>query len=97
MTTILSNRNKVKKPVVVKAEDERKVESILLQEWWKFIQQGTSRKHISIRRSEMYMGKLLHAKVIDKKLILCKSPEETTDTNSASSISAEAEMEHVEA
>ena len=78
-------------------KDERKVESILLQERWKLIQQGTSRKHISIRRSEMYVGKLLHAKVIDQKPILCRSPEETTDTNSASSTSSEAEMEHAEA
>jgi len=100
VTTILSNRNKIKRPVVIKADvtkDERKVESILLQERWKLIQQGTSRKHITIWRSEIYVGKLLHAKVIDQKLVLYRSPEEITDTNSASSTSAEAEMEHAEA
>jgi len=35
VTTVLSNRNKVKKPIIIKAnmsKDERKVESILLQE-----------------------------------------------------------------
>jgi len=58
------------------------VESVLLQECWKLIQQGTSRKHITIRRSEIYVGKLLHAKVIDQKLVLYRSPEETTDINS---------------
>jgi len=100
VTTILSNRNKAKKPVVIKADmtkDERKVESIPLQECWKLIQQGTNCKHITIRRSEIYVGKLLHAKVINQKLVLCRSPEETTDTNTASSTSAEAEMEHAEA
>jgi len=75
-------------------KDERKVESILLQKRWKLIQQATSRKHITIRRSEIYVGKLLYAKVIDQKLVLYRSPEETTDTNSASSTSTEAEMEH---
>ena len=55
-------------------KDERKVESILLQERWKLIQQGTSRKHISKRRSEIYVGKLLHAKVIDQSLY-CVDPQ----------------------
>ena len=77
-------------------KDEKKVESILLQECWKLIQKGTSRKHITIRRSEIYVDKLLHAKVIDQKLVLHRSPEETTDTNLASSTSAQAEMEHAE-
>lgn len=51
-TTILSNRNKVKEPVVIKAninKDERKVESILLQVSWKLIQQSTSHKHNTYR------------------------------------------------
>jgi len=78
-------------------KDERKVESMLLQECWKLIQQGTSCKHITIRRTEIYVRKLLHAKVIDQKLVLYRSPEETTDTDSAPSTSAEAEMEHAEA
>ena len=49
VTTILSNRNKIERPMVIKADmskEERKVESLLLQEHWKLIQQGTSHKHI---------------------------------------------------
>jgi len=50
-------------------KDEKKVESILLQECWKLIQKGTSHKHITIWRSEIYVDKLLRAKVIDQKLV----------------------------
>ena len=78
-------------------KDERKVESMLLQERWKLIQQGTSRKHISIRRSEMFVNKLLYAKVTNQKLVLYRSPPNTSDGNSGSFTSAEAEMEHGEA
>ena len=90
-TTTLSNRNKVKKPVVIKADttkDERKVESMLLQEHWKLIQQGTSHKHITIRRSEMFVNKLLYVKVTDQKLVLYRSPPNTSDSNSVSFTSA---------
>ena len=99
VTTILSNRNKINSPIVIKADmskEERMVESLLLQERWKLIQQGTSRKHITIRRSEMYVGKLLHAKVTNLKLVLCKSPANTTNANPASSTSMEMEMEHAD-
>jgi len=68
VTTVLSNKNKVKKPIIIiikadMSKDERKVESVLLQEHWKLIQQSTNRKHISIRKN---VGKLLHAKVLIK-------------------------------
>jgi len=87
-------------PVVIKADmtkDERKVESMLLQERWKLIEQGTNCKHITIRRSEIFVNKLLYAKATNQKLVLYRSPPNTSDSNSASSTSAEAEMEHDEA
>ena len=96
VTTILSNRNKVKKPIIIKADmskDERKVESVLLQERWKLIQKGTNRKHISIRKKEIFVGKLLHAKVVDQKLVQCRCQTGTTDTVSSPSNSVEAEMD----
>ena len=99
VTTILSNRNKIKKLIAIKADmskEERTVESLLLQEHWKLIQQGTSRKHITIQRSEMYVGKLLHAKVTNLKFVLCKFPANTTNVNPASSTSVEMEMEHAD-
>ena len=86
MTTVLSNRNKVKKLIIIKADmskDERKVGSILLQERWKLIQRGTNRKHNSIRKNEIFVGKLLHAKVVNQNLIQCKSQAVTTDTVSS--------------
>ena len=39
------------------------------------------------------MGKLLHAKVVDQKLVQCKSQAVTTDTVSSPSDSAETEMD----
>ena len=96
VTTILSNRNKIKKPVIIKpdmSKDERKVESMLLQERWRLIQQGTNRKNITIRKSEILVGKLLHAKVIDQKLVY-RSPGNTS--NNSNSASAEAEMDQTD-
>jgi len=96
VTTILSNRNKIKKPVIIKpdmSKDERKVESMLLQERWRLIQQGTNRKNITIRKSEILVGKLLHAKVIDQKLVY-RSPGNTSDNSN--SASAEAEMDQTD-
>ena len=93
VTTVLSNRNKVKKPIIIKAdmsEDERKVELALLQECWKLIQQGTNRKHISIRKNEIFVAKLLHAKVVSQKLVQCRSQANTV---SSPSNSAETEMD----
>ena len=40
----------------------------------------------------MYVGKLLHAKVTNLKLALCKSPANTSNPNPASCTSLE--MEH---
>ena len=40
----------------------------------------------------MYVGKLLHAKVIIPKLALCKSPANTTNANPVSSTSMEMEL-----
>ena len=96
MTTVLSNRNKVKKLIIIKADmskDERKVGSILLQERWKLIQRGTNRKHNSIRKNEIFVGKLLHAKVVNQKLVQCKSQAVSTDTVSSPFDSAETEMD----
>jgi len=59
------------------SKDERKVESILLQEQWRLIQQGTNRKNITIRKSEILVGKLLHA---DQKLVY-RSPVNTNDNS----------------
>ena len=92
VTAIPSNRNKVKKPIVIKAEYKRKVESMLLQEHWKLIQQGTIRKHIAIQRAEKFVGKLLYAKVIDQKL---RSLANTNDYI-APSTSGETDMEQVD-
>ena len=93
VTTIPSNRNKVKRPIVIKAEYKRKVESMLLQEHWKLIQKGTIRKHITIQKAEKFVGKLLYAKVIDQKL---RSLANTTDYNLAPSTSGETDMEQVD-
>jgi len=95
VTTILTNRNKIKKPVIIKpdmSKDERKVESMLSQERWRLIQQGTNRKNITIRKSEILVGKLLHAKVIDQKLVY-RSPANTNDNSN--SASAEAGMDQI--
>jgi len=86
---------KLKNLFFIKADmskDERKVESLLLQERWKLIQQGANRKHISIRKTEIFVGKLLHAKVVDQKLVQCRSQTDTIDTNLSPSAS---EMEQI--
>jgi len=75
------------------SKDERKVESVLLQEHWKLIQQGTNHKHISIRKNEIFVGKLLHAKVVDQKLAQCRSQAVSTDNVSSLSNSVETEMD----
>jgi len=78
---------------LIDSKDERKVESMLLQERWRLIQQGTNRKNITIRKSEILVGKLLHAKVIDQKLVY-RSPVNTNDNSN--SVSAEAEMDQTD-
>jgi len=75
------------------SKDERKVESMLLQEHRKLIQQATNRKNITIWKSEILVGKLLHAKAIDQKLVY-RSPVSTNDNrDSVPPVSAEAEMD----
>ena len=75
VSTILSNRNLVKKPVIIKADmskDERKIESMLLQERWRLIQQGTNRKYITIRKNEIFVGKLQGTSWKSHRPKLCK-------------------------
>ena len=96
VTTTLSNTNQVKKPVIIKADmskHERKVESMLLQEHRKLIQQGTNRKDITIRKNEISVGKLLYGKVIDQKFVRRVLQVNTTEHSPTLSISVDTEMD----
>jgi len=53
-----------------------------LSEHWKLTQQAMNCKCISIRKAEIFVGKLLHAKVIDQKLVKYRSQATTTDSTS---------------
>ena len=90
--TVLSSRDKVKHPIVIKSDmtpEERKTEVILLHERWNLIQQGVDRKAIKIRNSQILVNKLLHSKVIDFKYIQSSSNLPTSTTNSTAPDSME--------
>ena len=60
--TILANRSKLSKPIVIKphmSPEERFNESLLLKVRWKLIQQGTERKSIKIQGTRIYASKKL--------------------------------------
>jgi len=75
------------------SKDERKIESILLQERWKLIQQGANRKVITIRKNEIFVGGLHHGKVIDQNFVKYGPQINITDNSSAPSAPAATDME----
>ena len=91
--TVLSSRDKVKHPIVIKSDmtpEERKTEALLLHERWNLIQQGVDRKVIKICNSQIFVNKLLHGKVIDFKYIQSSSNlPSSTSTNSTAPDSME--------
>ena len=72
---------------------ERKIESMLLQERWKLIQQGTNRKDITIRKNEISVGKLLYGKVMDQKFVRHGPQNNTTEHSPTLSTSVDTEMD----
>jgi len=82
--SILSNRGKVKRPFIIKADmtpEERKIESILLYERWNLIQQGTDRKLIRIRNGQIFINKTLHGKVTDFNYMVSQNNQSSVNTS----------------
>ena len=84
--TILSNRQHITSPFVVKPEmskSEREAESLLLHERWNLVQKGSDKKSIKIRATRLYINNHPAAEVKDGKLIYLSSFKHST-TNPAS-------------
>lgn len=74
VTSILSKRSKLVdrpglsiKPDMTK--EERKIQSILLQERRKLIQSGESSQHVKLRGNSLYLNKRKHGSVINSKYV----------------------------
>ena len=86
-STVLFNRSKTKKPILIKPDmtpEERKIESILLHERWNLIQQGIDRKAIKLRNGQILINNRLHGIVTDFKFVNSSSGSSTTSSTSAS-------------
>jgi len=68
VNTILSNRDQIKSPIIIKLE-ELKSESILLCGHWNLIKQGINRKSIRIRNGQILVNKQLHGKIVNLKYV----------------------------
>ena len=69
MSTILSNRNLISSPIVVKPDmtkEERDIESKLLSQRWNLIQEGVDQKSIRIRRNQLFVNNQPHGQIIRK-------------------------------
>ena len=79
--TILSNRQHITSPYVVKPEmskSEREVESLLLRERWNLLQKGSNRKSIKIHNTRLFINNHPVAEIKDGKLTYLPSHEHTT-------------------
>ena len=69
VNNILSNRNLISSPIVVKPDmtkEERGIESKLLSQCWNLIQEGIDQKSIKIRRNQLFVNNQPHGQIIRK-------------------------------
>ena len=79
MQSLLSKRGVLAYPQKIKADlthEQRKIESLLLQERWSLMQSGTDKKSIKIRESKLFIHNRLHGEVKDNQFLSSRS---TTD------------------
>ena len=86
-TAVLSDRNDIPSPISVKPDmspEERSIESKLLKERYKLIQQGIPRKSIRIRNTHLYVNNQLYGQVKDSVLQLVSTTGQPNSTQSTS-------------
>ena len=84
---VLSKRSSFCAPIVIKQDmtkEERLVESILLREQWNLVQNGTDRKFIKIRNTQIFVHNKLHGSVQGSKFQACQHTNSNNSTNSQS-------------
>ena len=72
---ILSNRSKLRSPVVIKPDltpEQRSQEAALLKQRWRLIQSGTPKKSIKIRGNKLLLNNRVHGQVVNSEY--CVSP-----------------------
>ena len=95
VNNILSNRNLIPSPVLVKPDmtkDKRDIESKLLSQRWNLIQDGADRKSIRIRRNQLFINNQLYGQIINSEFV--KSSHEGQATNSSDKPNVSAQMDH---
>ena len=82
---VLPKRSSFCAPIVIKQDmtkEERLVELILLRERWNLVQNGTDRKFIKIRNTQIFVHNKLHGSVQGSKFQACQHTNSNNSTNS---------------
>ena len=81
VTKIFANRRKLPTPISIKPDmsyAERRQYSILMQERWRLIQSGVSRKDIKIKGDSLYVSSKKHGCALDLKFKPCSGSNQST-------------------
>ena len=81
--SILSNKTSLPNGIIIKPDmtrEERKADSLLLQERWRLIQSGVPKSSIKISRFTIYVNKCQHGQVINSAF--CLTPQSSTSNKS---------------